>query len=455
MSTARLIPYMRKSSGEDPTGSLERQRRAIRAWAELNKVELAPEVWEPGVSGKTPWQQRGLGLAIEAVGRGEAAGIVCEEQSRMSREKGLQTAEVWDALQRVGARLVCVAEGMDTASSDQELNFSIRAALAREQWKQYQRRSRANVERANRLGYQIARMPLGYRKDEHGRIEVDPATAPLVREVFERRASGAGWNPLADYLTEVTGRRWPLNSVRELVRNDLYKGVLRHGDLISEWSPGAVVDEALWAAAQRRTTHDPRASRSDGFYLLSGLARCGACGYALNPNRAGTRKDGSERLRYVCRNRQCPTPRPQIEARRLERYVEIQTKAVAHEFTTRAHAPDLSALEDAVTAAKRRLDWMTTPEAVDGLAEMYGAAVKQYREAHDAALAALGEARQQSGVAERSFDLGAVWDDLPPSDRREALRLFWKEIRVGRREGGSQPVTLVARGPGGETELDL
>ncbi len=126
-----LIPYMRKSSKEDPAGSLERQKRAIHAWAEQTGTALAEEIWEPGVSGNKPWRERGLGLAVAAVERGEASGIVVEEQSRLSRANGLQTAEVWDALQKAGARLVVVAEGLDTATGDQELNFAIRAALAR------------------------------------------------------------------------------------------------------------------------------------------------------------------------------------------------------------------------------------------------------------------------------------------------------------------------------------
>jgi DNA invertase Pin-like site-specific DNA recombinase len=104
-----LIPYMRKSNGEDERGSLARQRQAIRSWAKRNRVPLAGEVWEAGVSGSKDWKQRALARAIAACERGEAGGIIVEEQSRLSRGNGLQTAEVWDALERAGLRLVCAA----------------------------------------------------------------------------------------------------------------------------------------------------------------------------------------------------------------------------------------------------------------------------------------------------------------------------------------------------------
>jgi hypothetical protein len=316
---------------------------------------------------------------------------------------------------------------------------------------------KASVERANRLGFQVGRTPLGYRKRKDRRLEVDPETSPIVLEVFERRASGVGWAPLTDYLSEATGRPWSRSGTRELIGNDLYKtGRITHGEFVSEHEAGAIVDEALWAAAQRSSAKDPRPSRTAGFYLLSGLARCGVCGHALNPNHAGTRKDGSERHRYVCRNRQCPTPRPQIEARLLERFVTLQSFVVGDELERREAAPDLTELQAAVDQAALRLEWVTTPEAVDALGPGFAATARQYREAHEGALAALGEARQASGVPARSLRLRNVWDGLAPEDRRAALALFWREVRLHRRDAdGKRHVTLVARGPGHETELDL
>src|SRR5262245_24283867 len=118
---------MRKSSREDPTASRDRQRRSIRAWAKQHNVPLADEVWEPGVKGSGSWRERGLGQAIAACERGEAGGIIVEEQSRLSRENMRATAEVWEALEQAGARLVCTAEGLDTGNGgDQELNYTIK-----------------------------------------------------------------------------------------------------------------------------------------------------------------------------------------------------------------------------------------------------------------------------------------------------------------------------------------
>jgi hypothetical protein len=58
-------------------------------------------VVEQGVSGSKPWRTRTLGKAIEACELGKAGGIVVAWQDRLSRENGLATAEVWEALDDV------------------------------------------------------------------------------------------------------------------------------------------------------------------------------------------------------------------------------------------------------------------------------------------------------------------------------------------------------------------
>ena len=199
-----LIPCLRRSKGEDPGTSQVRQRNAIQAWAERNGVELAPEVWELNVSGSKKWRDRGLGLAIAAVERGEAAGIIVEEQDRLSREDMLATAEVWDALDRAGARLVCAVQGVDTATGYDELRFTIQAAIAREQWKAYARRMASMKEQKIEAGIWIGPVPLGFVKNDDKTLRVNPAEARIVAGLYDARLAGAGIPTLARKLQAET-----------------------------------------------------------------------------------------------------------------------------------------------------------------------------------------------------------------------------------------------------------
>ena len=146
MTDQALIPYIRQSRKKEKTISLDEQRHIIERWAKGAGIALTEAVVEQGVSGSKPWRERALGDVIARIEAGEAGGIVVAFQDRLSRENGLGTAEVWEALDKARARLVAAAEGLDTATGDHELLFSIKAAIAREQWKRF----RANWANARR-----------------------------------------------------------------------------------------------------------------------------------------------------------------------------------------------------------------------------------------------------------------------------------------------------------------
>ena len=84
-------------------------------------------------------------------------------------------AEVWEALERAGARLVCANEGLDTATGDHEMLFTIKAAIAREQWKRYRANSGRSQRSAHERGIPNGRPPLGYRKGKDKRLEIEKA----------------------------------------------------------------------------------------------------------------------------------------------------------------------------------------------------------------------------------------------------------------------------------------
>ena len=300
-----LIPYGRKSSREDPAVSKARQDRATKAWAKGAKVKLRPIVWEPGVKGSHDWRERGLGEAIAACARGEADGIVVEEQNRLSRENGLATAEMWLELEKAGARLVCIADGIDTANGDHELNFSIRAALAREQWKQYRRRAEASKLDAVGRGIHIGPAPVGYVRDLHEPLRLDKTTYRAVRAAFELRSTGASYGDVVRLLDrKIPGGpsgegAWAKNTVKRLLSNRVYLGEARGGaGHVKAGAHPAIVDERTFEACQALARRDERPAPPSARSLLAGVALCRSCGYALQRSTVG----GEYRV-YTCRGR--------------------------------------------------------------------------------------------------------------------------------------------------------
>lgn len=429
--------------------SPEEQEQLARAFAESRGlrvgVVLPPDIDKSGGT----VEREGLKRALERVRAGESGGIVVAWLDRFSRDAA-QAYDLLRAFEDAGGRVYAPEAPEDVSTPEGTLQMGMFLLFA-----QYQRqRARAGFdrakERATLAGIPFRPVPIGYRQRADRKLEVDPETAPAVREVFERRAAGDGWTKLANVLGERTDRVWTRQGVEGIIRRRLYAtGRLEHGDVVSEHDAGAIVDEPLWHAAQR-VSAKPRPARNPGTpWLLSGLLKCATCGYNLTP-----RRTGNGYRRYQCQNRRCAA-RASVVAERLERWVMLQSFAAGDEMETRAQAPDLEALETALATAERRLEQATTPEAQDALGELWAPTVKTRRQERDAALAQLGAARQAAGAPTGDFRLHGVWEDLSSADKREALALFWKAIIVGRKTEEGTPVTFVARGPGGEAGIVL
>ena len=197
---------------------------------------------------------------------------------------------MWEALDRASARLVCAAEGLDTATGDHELIFSIKAAIARDQWK----RIRANSERARRSaverGVHVGQCPAGYSRPQKGLPLTPNEFAPKVREAFEARASGASWSETAKCLEGVPTSRgstvWSLKATSKLIASPTYLGVARSGEFRNEKAHEAIVGRGLWekANAQGREGHPPPHPGTGAPAALAGVVRCGTCRHAMTRN---------------------------------------------------------------------------------------------------------------------------------------------------------------------------
>jgi DNA invertase Pin-like site-specific DNA recombinase len=479
-----LIPYLRQSRRREKTISIDEQRRDIERWAEANDVALAAEIVEQGVSGSKSWRQRELGAGIEACERGDAAGVIVAWQDRLSRENGLGTAEVWDALDRAGARLVCAAEGLDTATGDHELTFSIKAAIARDQWK----RHRANWVRADHSAWErglyVAEAPAGFERQEQTLVKTVHAEA--VADALRLRAGGGSWTEVARLLTAKgvptsKGRLgWSRASAKAALRNPVFKGdhactcgcgaVARR----PEW---ALVPPSVWRKAQpderigepapvqprwkvsydvktgikreelprewtERQIDSPGGRQDRGMALLGGLMRCSCCGGTLTLN--WTRQNGKAYGYYRCKGRAPLCKKPVSIAKPLvEPY--IIDAALWHLGTVEHERPaaDTVALQAAVEQAEA--DLAEVEAARDELSPLaYGRALDVAQQALDAARDALAEADPGGRIVlfgpegpEHGFpyETAEAFERLDVAAQRALLRELIQTVRVERGRG--------------------
>ena len=292
-------------------------------------------------------------------------------------------------------------------------------------------------ERAIANGVAVTnRTAVGYLRNEERGYEPDPVTAPVVREVFERRAQGAGPSELARLLeehgvrTSQGSRTWTKQAVAGLIRSRTYLGELRSGRHVNPAAHEPLVDLPTWKAAQHPNPA-PLAERRGG-YLLRSILRCQACGYCMQ----GTVTSRRKRI-YRCTVRHaggvCPSP-ARIEAAVVEARVldEIRGKVdVRREVVA---MPQTAELEATYARAERLLEQALRPDVQEAAGDNWATMIRERTAERDRAARELGEARAtvQTSTsfwdAYRSFDV----DSASLEELREVIAGLFYYVAVDR-----------------------
>jgi hypothetical protein len=343
--------------------------------------------------------------------------------------------------------------------------FSIKAAIARDQWKRY----RANWINARRNAIERGIHPstyvaVGYRRNQlEPRLQgaarasmtreqrwADPVVGQLVpgeqaeqvRALFTLRAAGGSWSECARLMESrgVPNRKgelfWLLSAVQAIIRNPVYRGEAslrskgkQGGDFVNPEAHEPIVDAILWRKAQPKQGKPRRSSEGA---LLAGILRCASCRRKLSPS-------GHY---YRCRPRMvtgpaCPAPAsaPRVE---LEALV---TRGFFDWLAYRPLAPappDLAPLEQAVALAKAdEGTWKEAAVAGTVAPEVVGPAYDAAKARREEAERQLFEARQTAGLEDERLTLAERWGTMSVPERRRVFQAFEVVAYV---ERGRQPV---------------
>ncbi len=166
-----------------------------------------------------------------------------------------------------------------------------------------------------RIGYKSV-----YRPDGTPILEPDPATAPQIRRLFEM--AGMGTYSVRSLVAEADrmglrskkGNKFWVSNLHAILRDPLYKGMIRFDGIIARGRHEPIVEEELWEQVQdllrgRRT--DTGRAKDPGLrelFVFGNLIRCPGCSRSLCPYRVK-----GKYVYYECKNprRHCGVLVPQ------------------------------------------------------------------------------------------------------------------------------------------------
>ena len=235
---------------------LEAQKAAVAAQVAQEGWDIAHEVSEDGVSGKSPLAERtGLTRAMAIVASGQAEILLVAKLDRLSRDP-LNMLIIEKTIADCDGRIVsCAGEG--TASNDpaQVLMRRVMSAVAENEAAMISQRTRVALAAKKARGERIGRPPFGFQvREDHYTHEPELVPSRLFDELvacirllgYEGQTEGevlAWGNPrgyktqreIAKYLTKHHGDRttWSHDKVGRISRR---YDMQERADIVSTWN---------------------------------------------------------------------------------------------------------------------------------------------------------------------------------------------------------------------------
>lgn len=304
----RVATYARISTDEtNQPYSLGAQRDRLDAYvASQDGWHIVSRV-EDRASGKS---QARPGLAsLRAAAAARSIDLVLVYRvDRFSRNIG-QLGSLIEELDKVGVAFRSASEPFDTSTPAGRMMMQMLGVFAEFERATIVERIGASMERKARLGgWTVGTYPIGYRKlDGVVGPAIDPASAPIVREIFERYTQDrAGSAQIAAELNSRGvrtryGKPWSRTAVLDVLRNRAYLGEVPFRGVWHEGHHEALIDRSVFDAAQTilegRTAESGRRKSDGSDYLLSGLEIvCDRCGHRMIG--AAARGRGGKRYAY-------------------------------------------------------------------------------------------------------------------------------------------------------------
>jgi len=304
----KAVIYARYSSHNQREESIEGQLRKCHDFAEQNGFAIIEEYCDRAISGKTD-NRAEFQRMIKDSEKGHFQAIIMYTLDRFARNR-YDSAMYKAKLRKNGVRLYYTEQSI-TDEPEGIILESVLEGMA-EYYSENLSRGVKRGMKENALKCMITGgyMPLGYRKTADKKFEIDPATAPIVREIFDLYINGKSQRQIVDILNEKgyrTAKDMPfrLGSISGILVNTKYIGLYTFDDVVIENGIPAIIDKDVFEKAQEMLKKNKRESgrmKAPMQYLLTGKVFCGLCGSPM-AGESGTGSQGTIYNYYKCQDR--------------------------------------------------------------------------------------------------------------------------------------------------------
>ncbi len=281
----RGVIYARYSSDRQREESIEGQIRECTDYAMRNGITLIGSYIDRALSARTadrPDFQRMIGDSA----RGLFDVVLVWKLDRFSRDR-YDSAYYKHVLKKNGVKMISIKENISDGPEGIILESMLEGMAEYYSAELAQKIRRGQHENAMKCMNNGGNTPLGYVVDKKADVlVVDPATAPLVKEMFTRYEKGERIKEIKESLDERglktrKGKSFTVGTIGQILTNRKYIGEYKYGDVVIPGGIPAIIDTDLFERVQMRMNANKRAparAKAEEEYLLTTKLYCGDCG---------------------------------------------------------------------------------------------------------------------------------------------------------------------------------
>ncbi len=329
--------YMRLSKDDNEAGesaSISTQRKMLRSYARENGYEIFGEYVDDGFSGTNFERPAWKRLLADIEGK-RVNLVITKDLSRLGRDYIMagQFTEIYFPSR--GVRYIAINDGYDSDSPWSDIapfKNIMNEMYARDTSKKIRSAFQTKIKEGAFIGNFA---PYGYQKDpeDKNHLIIDPVSALVVREIFERAVQGAAPSQIARNLNQrgvltpamyrcakcpylntddySKRKEWTSGTICKMLKNPVYLGHIVQGKTVKvsfksgitlqkprgEWvivknKHEALVSQEVYDRVRKRNISRRNPPGTGFTNIFSGLAKCGDCGHSMSTTGSGVTGKG-------------------------------------------------------------------------------------------------------------------------------------------------------------------
>ncbi|MGE7868010.1 recombinase family protein [Bacillus paramycoides] len=216
--------------------TLERHRTQLLELAHKEHHNII-DIFEEVVSGEYISERPMMQKLLREVETGIADAVLVMDLDRLGRGDMVDQGTIYRVFRYSETFIITPTEVINPNDEDQELTFSIKSLIAREELKTIVKRMQRGRRVSAKEGKSISRVPAyGYLRDNNLKLYPDPEKSWVISKIFELMANGRGRQAIAQELDRLgisppEGEYWNPSTISSITKNEVYLGHIIWGKM--------------------------------------------------------------------------------------------------------------------------------------------------------------------------------------------------------------------------------